>query len=59
MTPSSKKCGPEGRKLQVNRTKLHHAGKMIRGAYVELYKGLGYLKTYRYNTLINLYVQEY
>ncbi|KAK7857663.1 phosphate transporter pho1 like protein 1, partial [Quercus suber] len=47
MNPSSKKCGPEGRKLQVNRTKLHHAEKMIRGAYVELYKGLGYLKTYR------------
>ena len=59
MTPSSKKCGPEGRKLQVNRSKLHHAGKMIRGAYVELYKGLGYLKTYRYNTLIKLYVQKY
>ncbi|KAM3705750.1 hypothetical protein ACJW30_03G105200 [Castanea mollissima] len=47
MNPSSKKGCPEGRKLQVNRTKLHHAEKMIRGAYVELYKGLGYLKTYR------------
>ncbi|CAN1795341.1 Phosphate transporter PHO1 homolog 1 [Linum perenne] len=41
---SSKKCSnPEGS----NRTKLHHAEKMIRGAFIELYKGLGYLKTYR------------
>lgn len=44
---SSKKCGPEGRKFHINRTKLHHAEKMIRGAFVELYKGLGYLNTYR------------
>ncbi|OVA10189.1 SPX [Macleaya cordata] len=44
----SKKCSPPGRsKLQVNKTKLHHAEKMIRGAFIELYKGLGYLKTYR------------
>lgn len=45
---SSKKCGPEGNKLHINKKKLHHAEKMIRGAFVELYKGLGYLKTYRY-----------
>ncbi|KAL6543746.1 Phosphate transporter PHO1 1 [Orobanche gracilis] len=44
---SSKKCGPEGNKLHVNKKKLHHAEKMIRGAFIELYKGLGYLKTYR------------
>uniref|UniRef100_A0A3Q7GDV3 SPX domain-containing protein n=1 Tax=Solanum lycopersicum TaxID=4081 RepID=A0A3Q7GDV3_SOLLC len=45
---SSKKCGPNGRKkLHINRTKLKHAEKMIRGAFIELYKGLGYLKTYR------------
>lgn len=45
---SSKKCGPEGNKLHINKKKLHHAEKMIRGAFIELYKGLGYLKTYRY-----------
>ncbi|KAH6802138.1 EXS family protein [Perilla frutescens var. frutescens] len=44
---SSKKCGPEANKLHINKKKLHHAEKMIRGAFVELYKGLGYLKTYR------------
>ncbi|GFQ01371.1 phosphate transporter pho1 homolog 1 [Phtheirospermum japonicum] len=44
---SSKKCGPEGNKLHVNKKKLHHAEKMIKGAFIELYKGLGYLKTYR------------
>lgn len=44
-----KKCGPEGNKLHINKKKLHHAEKMIRGAFVELYKGLGYLKTYRYD----------
>ncbi|KAA8532780.1 hypothetical protein F0562_032813 [Nyssa sinensis] len=44
---SSKKCGPEGNKLHINKTKLHHAEKMIRGAFVELYKGLSYLETYR------------
>ncbi|KAL0296781.1 UNVERIFIED_CONTAM: Phosphate transporter [Sesamum radiatum] len=44
---SSKKCGPEGNKLHINKKKLHHAEKMIRGAFIELYKGLGYLKTYR------------
>ncbi|CAN1312777.1 Phosphate transporter PHO1 homolog 1 [Linum perenne] len=48
---SSKKCSnPEGSNrlpLHINKTKLHHAEKMIRGAFIELYKGLGYLKTYR------------
>ncbi|XP_057809946.1 phosphate transporter PHO1 homolog 1 [Salvia miltiorrhiza] len=44
---TSKKCGPERNKLHINKKKLHHAEKMIRGAFVELYKGLGYLKTYR------------
>lgn len=43
----SKKFGPEGGKLRINKTKLHHAEKMIKGAFIELYKGLGYLKTYR------------
>ncbi|OWM75838.1 hypothetical protein CDL15_Pgr009482 [Punica granatum] len=47
ISPSSKKCGPDGRKVHINRTRLHHAEKMIRGALVELYKGLGYLNTYR------------
>ena len=46
---SSKKCGPEGSKLHINKSKLHHAEKMIKGALIELYKGLGYLKTYRYH----------
>ncbi|KAK4430156.1 Phosphate transporter [Sesamum alatum] len=44
---SSKKCGTEGNKLHVSKKKLLHAEKMIKGAFVELYKGLGYLKTYR------------
>lgn len=44
---SSKKRGPEGCRLHINKTKLRHAEKMIRGAFIELYKGLGYLKTYR------------
>jgi len=43
---SSKKASPRG--FHVNKTKLHHAEKMIRGAFIELYTGLGYLKTYRY-----------
>ncbi|XP_051148272.1 phosphate transporter PHO1 homolog 1 isoform X2 [Andrographis paniculata] len=34
-------------KLHISKTKLHHAEKMIKGASVELYKGLGYLQTYR------------
>lgn len=44
---SSKKYSVEGSRLHINKTKLHHAEKMIRGAFVELYKGLGYLQTYR------------
>ncbi|PKA48961.1 Phosphate transporter PHO1 like 1 [Apostasia shenzhenica] len=39
----SKNCGPGS----INRTKLRHAEKMIRGAYIELFRGLGYLRTYR------------
>lgn len=31
---------------RINKKKLQHAEKMIRGAFVELYKGLGLLKTY-------------
>jgi hypothetical protein len=47
---SSKKCNPDGGvgKQSVNKTKLRHAEKMIKRAFVELYKGLGYLATYRY-----------
>ncbi|OAY47383.1 phosphate transporter PHO1 homolog 1 [Manihot esculenta] len=44
---SSKKCNPEGKRLHINKAKLNHAEKMIKGAFVELYKGLSYLKTYR------------
>ncbi|CAM8947589.1 unnamed protein product [Rhodiola kirilowii] len=44
---SSRKCIHQGYKLHINKTKLHRAEKMIRGAFVELYKGLNYLKTYR------------
>ncbi|XP_062206244.1 phosphate transporter PHO1-1-like [Phragmites australis] len=45
----SKKCNPDGSvgKQNISKTKLRHAEKMIRGAFVELYKGLGYLATYR------------
>ncbi|RLM92203.1 phosphate transporter PHO1-1-like [Panicum miliaceum] len=46
----SKKCSnPDGSagKQGVSKTKLRYAEKMIRGAFVELYKGLGYLATYR------------
>ncbi|KAK9116448.1 hypothetical protein Sjap_015395 [Stephania japonica] len=43
-----KKCTPDGNKLHINKTKIHHAEKMIKGALIELYKGLGYLKTYRH-----------
>ncbi|GLU04813.1 hypothetical protein SLE2022_219440 [Rubroshorea leprosula] len=49
---SSKKCEPEGRNLNFNKTKLHHAEKIIRGAFVELYKGLSYLKTYRHLNML-------
>ncbi|XP_076914938.1 phosphate transporter PHO1 homolog 1-like [Bidens hawaiensis] len=44
---SSKKQNGQDKKLHINKTKLHHAENMIRGALIELYKGLGYLKTYR------------
>ncbi|GJN28846.1 hypothetical protein PR202_gb17018 [Eleusine coracana subsp. coracana] len=47
----SKRIGAQGgdvsEKLSITTKKLHQAGKMIRGALVELYKGLGYLRTYR------------
>ena len=48
LNQSSRKCSPEGCKLHLNKTKLHHAEKMIKGGFIELYKGLGYLKVYRY-----------
>ncbi|KAF8036263.1 hypothetical protein BT93_C2088 [Corymbia citriodora subsp. variegata] len=48
ISPISKKCNSEGNtKTQINRTKLQHAEKMIKKALIELYKGLGYLNTYR------------
>ncbi|OAY84913.1 Phosphate transporter PHO1-3 [Ananas comosus] len=48
LVSQSKKCGTEGdQKLKINKSNLHHAEKMIRGAFIELYKGLGYLSTYR------------
>ncbi|KAG7032118.1 Phosphate transporter PHO1-like 1, partial [Cucurbita argyrosperma subsp. argyrosperma] len=48
---NSKKCN-DGTKLHINKTRLHHAEKMIKGAFVELYKGLGFLKTYRQLNLL-------
>ncbi|XP_006643658.1 phosphate transporter PHO1-1-like [Oryza brachyantha] len=42
---SKNKC--DSGSLSINKTKLRHAEKMIKGALVELYKGLGYLTTYR------------
>ncbi|XP_047076671.1 phosphate transporter PHO1-3-like [Lolium rigidum] len=51
MLSQSRKIGGIGgdgcEKLSINKKKVHQAEKMIRGALVELYKGLGYLKTYR------------
>ncbi|KAF0904507.1 hypothetical protein E2562_035066, partial [Oryza meyeriana var. granulata] len=44
---SSTNGGKCSDKLSINKRKVHQAEKMIRGALVELYKGLGYLKTYR------------
>lgn len=38
---------PKKNNQYVNRKKLQCAEKMIRGAFVELYRGLGLLKTYR------------
>lgn len=49
LNQSSRKCGQKGGKIHVNKTKLHHAEKMIKGGFIELYKGLGYLKVYRYD----------
>lgn len=45
ISQSSKKGSPGG--FHVNKTKLHHAEKMIRRAFMELYKGLTHLNTYR------------
>lgn len=39
--------GSNSNRVSVNKAKLHRAEKMIRGAFVELYKGLEYLSTYR------------
>ncbi|XP_057417468.1 phosphate transporter PHO1 homolog 1-like isoform X2 [Lotus japonicus] len=47
LNQSSKKGNAEGGVLHVNKTKLHHAEKMIKGGLIELNKGLGYLKDYR------------
>lgn len=56
MLSQSKKTSTHGsdgnEKVSINKRKLRQAEKMIRGALVELYKGLGYLKTYRYVQLI-------
>ena len=38
----------DGHGEYINRKKIQCAEKMIRGAFVELYRGLGLLKTYRY-----------
>lgn len=46
---SSKKSNLENGVLNLNKTRLHHAEKMIKGGFIELYKGLGYLNDYRYN----------
>ncbi|GAB4840233.1 Phosphate transporter PHO1 1 [Ancistrocladus abbreviatus] len=45
---SSKSYSARGSsKLRINRTQVQQAEKMIKGALIELYKGLGYLKSYR------------
>ncbi|XP_051122380.1 phosphate transporter PHO1-3-like isoform X2 [Andrographis paniculata] len=44
---TSIKCDPDGNNLRIDRRMLHCAEKMIRGAFVELYKGLGHLENYR------------
>lgn len=38
---------PEGNRFMLNKKNLHRAEKLIRGALVELYRGLGFLNTYR------------
>ncbi|KAF5727777.1 EXS family protein [Tripterygium wilfordii] len=52
LNQSSRKSGPEGSKLKINKAKLHHAEKMIKRAFIELYKGLSYLKTYRHLNML-------
>ncbi|KAI4379172.1 hypothetical protein MLD38_005502 [Melastoma candidum] len=49
LNQSSRNLNPDddGNKLRISKSWLHRADKMIRGAFVELYKGLGYLETYR------------
>ncbi|GAU40493.1 hypothetical protein TSUD_189740 [Trifolium subterraneum] len=44
---SSRKFNPEGGVINLNKTRLHHAEKMIKKGFIELYKGLGYLNDYR------------
>lgn len=38
---------PEGNRFMLNKKNLHRAEKLIQGALVELYRGLGFLNTYR------------
>lgn len=40
----------------INKKKVQCAEKMIRGAFVELYRGLGLLKTYRFLTYMPSYL---
>eukprot|EP01018_Ginkgo_biloba_P009841 Gb_33031 [translate_table: standard] len=48
LVTQSKKDALDGKgNLHINKKKVQHAEKMIRGAFVELYRGLGLLKTYR------------
>lgn len=50
LNQSSRKCNQEGGMIHLNKTRLHHAEKMIKGGFIELYKGLGYLNDYRYDS---------
>lgn len=43
----------------INRKKIQCAEKMIRGAFVELYKGLSLIKTYRYKFFLHLIYDYY
>uniref|UniRef100_A0A0E0JD84 SPX domain-containing protein n=1 Tax=Oryza punctata TaxID=4537 RepID=A0A0E0JD84_ORYPU len=50
VSQSKSKCDSDDgitTKQSINKTKLRYAEKMIKGAFIELYKGLGYLTTYR------------
>ncbi|KAE9615432.1 hypothetical protein Lal_00048455 [Lupinus albus] len=47
LNQSSRKWDTEGGMIHVNKKELHYAEKMIKGGFIELYKGLGYLKVYR------------